>query len=217
MFLYRTKPTQTEIERVLAASQSLPYNYPDVGATNALINAPELSTTYVMDHNRVLLGRGEATFARARQAIMHWRMCNLGWATICGRVEPIATGTVIACVPQMFGLWLVNPCRVVYTIDETNHDISRFGLAYGTLPGHAAAGEERFMVEWHHADDTVWYDIVAFSKAGGPLAQLGYPVMRRFQLRYGRHSAQAMVDACAVKGVSHSFGITAKDHLNRPV
>ncbi|MCB0064048.1 MAG: DUF1990 family protein [Caldilineaceae bacterium] len=65
-----------------------------------------------------------------------------------------------------------------------------------TLPGHAAAGEERFLVEWRHEDDTVWYDILAFSQPGHWAMRLGYPVMRQFQRAYGRDSAKAMVHAC---------------------
>ena len=39
---------------------------------------------------------------------------------------------------------------------------SRFGFAYGTLPGHGGSGEERFLIE-RDRDDGVWYDILAFS------------------------------------------------------
>ena len=196
MFFSLTKPSQAQIEAIISRSQPMPYNYPDVGATMPMTTQPALSTAYALDHNRVKLGAGQAVFQQAKQALMQWRMCNLGWASICGVNQPIAPNTVIACVPQMFSLWLINPCRVVYNVDESGAEISRFGLAYGTLPGHAAAGEERFMVEWHHADDTVWYDILAFSQPGDRLAKLGYGVMRHFQKRYGRDSAQAMVTAC---------------------
>lgn len=30
--------------------------------------------------------------------------------------------------------------------------------AHSTLRGHALAGEERFAVEWHKEDDSVWYE-----------------------------------------------------------
>ena len=36
----------------------------------------------------------------------------------------------------------------------------KFGFAYGTLPDHAATGEERFLIEWNQDDDSVWYDIL---------------------------------------------------------
>ena len=41
----------------------------------------------------------------------------------------------------------MNAGRVVYLVDEDG-PVPRFGFAYGTLPGHAESGEERFLVEW---------------------------------------------------------------------
>ena len=70
--------------------------------------------------------------------------------------------------------------------------VQRFGFAYGTLPEHAESGEERFTVEWHEEDDTVWYDIVAFSRPQQLPARLGYPLARRMQKRFARDSAAAM-------------------------
>jgi uncharacterized protein (UPF0548 family) len=63
------------------------------------------------------------------------------------------------------------------------------------LPDHAAVGEERFSVEWHAADDGVWYDLYAFSRPGAVLARLGRPFARSLQRRFARDSKQAMVDA----------------------
>ena len=76
--------------------------------------------------------------------------------------------------------------------------VQRFGFAYGTLPEHAESGEERFTVEWHEADDAVWYDILAFSRPHQLLARLGKPVARRLQKRFARGSAEAMRRAVIV-------------------
>ena len=40
------------------------------------------------------------------------------------------------------------------------------------------------MVEWHQADNSVWYDLYAFSQPNQWLARLGYPVVRRLQKRF---------------------------------
>lgn len=197
MYMSFTKPTQTKIDAIIGQCQDRPYSYPDVGATWTTVKSAALSTVYTLDHNRARLGNGEAVFQQAKGALQHWRMCNLGWAEICGTIKPTEPGTVIACVPQMFGAWLINPCRVVYKIEESVGGVTRFGLAYGTLPGHAAIGEERFLVEWHHGDDSVWYDILSFSQPGDGLTRIGYPIMRAFQKRYGRDSTQVMVQVCA--------------------
>jgi len=63
------------------------------------------------------------------------------------------------------------------------------------LPAHGALGEERFSIEWHQADDSVWYDLYAFSRPAHVLARLGYPLGRRLQRRFAQASKQAMVDA----------------------
>jgi uncharacterized protein (UPF0548 family) len=89
---------------------------------------------------------------------------------------------------------------VVYAVDEVvggRDAVHRVAFAYGTLPGHAAAGEERFAVEWHRADDAVWYDLSAFSRPRHPLMRLGRPLARRQQRRFGRDSARAMAAAVA--------------------
>jgi uncharacterized protein (UPF0548 family) len=47
-------------------------------------------------------------------------------------------------------------------------DVARF------LDGQASlAGEERFTVEWRCQDDSLWYDLLAFSLPRHPLARLG--------------------------------------------
>jgi uncharacterized protein (UPF0548 family) len=81
-------------------------------------------------------------------------------------------------------------------VDETG-PVSRFGFAYGTLPDHAGTGEERFLIEWNREDNSVWYDILAFSRPNHFLTRLGYPLVRRTQKRFGRESAAAM--QCAVR------------------
>jgi uncharacterized protein (UPF0548 family) len=73
--------------------------------------------------------------------------------------------------------------------------ISRFGFAYGTLPGHAESGEERFSIEWDQNTNQVSYDILAFSRPNYLLARLGYPMVRRAQKRFARESAAAMLRA----------------------
>jgi len=52
------------------------------------------------------------------------------------------------------------------------------------------------MVEWNQEDNTVWYDILAFSRPNQLLVWLGYPVVRRLQERFRRDSAAAMMGAC---------------------
>jgi uncharacterized protein (UPF0548 family) len=107
-------------------------------------------------------------------------------------------------------VWWLNACRIVYAVDEMG-PVCRFGFAYGTLPGHAESGEERFLVEWDRADDDVWYDIIAFSRPNHLLARLGYPLTRRTQKRFARDSAAAMR-----KAVGTAAGSSRPDAASHP-
>ncbi len=70
---------------------------------------------------------------------------------------------VVAVLGRAVGLWWLNCCRIVYVVNEVGL-VAKFGFAYGTLPGHVESGEERFQVEWNRNDNTVWYDLLAFSR-----------------------------------------------------
>ena len=62
---------------------------------------------------------------------------------------------------------------------------------------HAESGEERFQVEWHQDDDSVWYDILAWSRPNQLLSRLAYPYVRRKQKQFARDSKQSMKNAVA--------------------
>ncbi len=180
------KPAPAALDRFRAAQAALDVTYPAVGAT-----AGTPPAGYVVDHTRVRLGEGEAVFAAARAALAQWEQFRLGWVEAAPADTPLRPGAVVAVVARTFGVYWVNACRVIYAVDEDG-PVRRVGFAYGTLPGHAESGEERFLVEWDRATGAVWYDILAFSRPRHPLARLGYPLARRFQRRFARDSAAAM-------------------------
>lgn len=188
---YLMRPTTVAITHFLQEQAVQPFSYPAVGATKTTPPAG-----YVVDHNRVQLGSGATCYHQACAALQRWEMFNLGWLHLYWPTTPVATGATVGVLAQVFGFYILNACRIVYTIDETTAGYTRFGFAYGTLSGHIEEGEERFLVEWRHADDSVWYDILAFSQPRHWLVRLGYPVARRFQKRFGRDSKAAMARAC---------------------
>jgi uncharacterized protein (UPF0548 family) len=117
-------------------------------------------------------------------------MFDMTWLELCWPSVPIETGATVAVVVHHFGFWSLNACRIVYTIQEGGA-IEKCGFAYGTLPDHAAMGEERFTVEFHAENETVWYDIYAFSRPR-PLARLAYLYTRTLQKRFASDSKMAM-------------------------
>ena len=161
----------------------LPFTYDAVGASRDG-GAPR---GFAIDLNRQRLGRGDACFAAACTQLRAWRMFP-AWTSIEPRV-PIEEGQVLAVLVH-FGVWWINSARIVYVIDEPR----RFGFAYGTLPGHAECGEERFLVE-HGDDDAVTYDLRAFSKPRLWSARAAYPITRLLQKRFARDSQRAMLRA----------------------
>jgi uncharacterized protein (UPF0548 family) len=178
------RPTAARVQAHREAQRSLDYSYPSVGVTRDDGDAP---AGYDHDRNREELGRGEPAFLAAREAIRRWQMFPAPLATIEPVGIPIAEGEVAGVVMRVFGVWFLSAARIVYVIDEPR----RFGFAYGTLPGHVEAGEERFLVEWL-PDDTVVYTIVAFSQPRYWLARLGKPIARQLQRRFVRLSKQRM-------------------------
>jgi uncharacterized protein (UPF0548 family) len=188
MFSLR-KPSAESIRHFLATQAKLPFSYPAVGAT-----AETAPAGYMLDRTRIKLGDGASVFQSATAALRRWEQFRLGWVAAWPPETPIQSGEVVAVLGRAVGLWWLNSCRIVYVVDQSG-PVSKFGFAYGTLPGHVASGEERFLIEWDHADDSVSYDILAFSKPNHVLTRLGYPLVRRAQKRFGRDSAAAMLRA----------------------
>jgi uncharacterized protein (UPF0548 family) len=184
------RPSDQRIREFLADQKDRPFSYQEVGATRE--RAPH---GYNVAHRRVQLGSDEDVFESAKAAIREWKMFAMPWIQLCWPAAPIEAGTTVGVLVSHFGFWSVNAARIVYTIDESDES-RRFGFAYGTLDGHAEIGEERFTVEFQ-ADQTVWYEIYAFSRPRG-LALWAYPISRALQKRFGRDSMLAM--QCAVSG-----------------
>lgn len=196
--LFWRRPTAAAIRAFLTDQGRLELTYSAVGAT---VKTPPAG--YVVDHTRINLGQGEAVFAAAKTALERWQQFRLGWLEASPDDTPIKEGQVVAILARSIGLWWLNACRIVTVVNEVG-PMQRFGFAYGTLPDHAGSGEERFLVEWDREDDSVWYDILAFSRPRHVLARLGYPWVRRVQKRFGRESAAAMRRAVNVAGTNHS-------------
>jgi uncharacterized protein (UPF0548 family) len=120
-------------------------------------------------------------------------MFDTGWIDLCWPEAPIQEGSTVAVLARHYGFWSLNASRVVYVVDDRGAH-SKYGFAYGTLAEHAETGEERFTVELRPEDETVWYEIYAFSRPNG-LARVGYPLSRRLQKQFARDSKAAMLRA----------------------
>ena len=185
MYLFK-KPSDERIGEFIESQSRLEFTYPSVGTTRTGDNP----SGFLVDHNRVHLGAGQATFDAARRALCEWQHYRFDWIELQrpdSNPEPEQTVGVLA---RALGLWVLNACRVVYVLEE-EQPLCRFAFAYGTLPEHAESGEERFQVEWLE-DDSVWYDILAISRPNQLFARLAYPYVRRKQKQFARESMLAM-------------------------
>jgi uncharacterized protein (UPF0548 family) len=188
--LFWSMPGRDEIVRFLDSQVGRDFSYKEVGQSLGL-----MPSGFTTDQNRVQVGTGAESFARAKAALCAWKMFDYPRVKLCWTDTPIEPGRCVAVLVSHWSFWSLNAARIVYVLDEPG-DIERFGFAYGTLPDHAEIGEERFSVEWNRADDSVWYDLRAFSRPG-TLAKLIHPLTRRLQLEFGSESKKAMVRAVA--------------------
>ena len=195
MFLL-APPDNKAIERFLVECETDTFSYPEIGSTR---DTPPSS--YNIDHNRMRLGTGQATFDNAQSAVRNWKMFGMEWVKLIHDNTPIEIGRTVAILVKHFGFYSLNAARIVYVLDETG-EVRRFGFAYGTLSEHGEVGEERFSVEFHEATGEVWYELYAFSRPGSMLARIGYPLSRYLQKAFARDSKIAMLNAVSDRSES---------------
>ena len=203
MSVHLSRPPDEELRRHLEDQATRELSYPEVGATRQ----PErllgrgIRVRYRLSHGRVLLGRGTACFERARRALRGWRHLQLAAAPGLESFEllwpdaPVEPGRCVGVGLRSAGLWHFQPCRIVYVDEVREGPVHADVFAYGTLPDHVLRGEERFAVEHHPGNDTVWYDVLAFSRPRRLALGLAGPWLRRIQDRFAAASTAAMARA----------------------
>lgn len=188
------RPTRAQIAIHLASKQPLTYLEVGASAHHNLSEPGRVGRGYDVDRHEFSMGTGRDRFERTRDALIAWRHFEIPWLSIHGADTPAAQGQVVATLVRVAGLWFLNPCQVVYT-EFSTHSPDRTAFAYGTLPGHAECGEERFEISFDASTQDVTYTITAFSRPASLLPRLGYPIARRLQRRFAASSAQALRSA----------------------
>lgn len=193
MFVFR-RPTEVQVREYLLSLQDAPLSYAPVGCTRDERQGEPVPKGFNRDQERVLLGKGEQTFLAASQAIKNWQMMPPSVVQPCPTGLAIEEGAMTANIFRAWTLggWLVLPTRILYVVNDVQNNFRRSGFAYGTVQGHWEQGEERFLVLWNQEDDTVWYDLLVYSRPRHPLAKLAYPYTRWEQARFRRLSCLAM-------------------------
>jgi uncharacterized protein (UPF0548 family) len=169
-------------------------NYVAVGDTRRddLLGTPPHGFRPIV--RRVRFGAGDAGWADASHLVSTWGVQR----GASFRVEPVHAASVDTVsegdVVRLRWRWwpLAIPARVVYVVDEPR----RRGFAYGSLPGHPECGEEAFLLE-RRDDDSVWFEVRAFSRPATLFYRLGYPALRVLQELFTRRYLHTMSGAAA--------------------
>jgi uncharacterized protein (UPF0548 family) len=143
-----------------------PLTYTQVGATGRPDGMPD-GFNHVSAVHRI--GSGRDCFEAAGAAVLRFGMLRGAGVRVTASTEVAEVGTVVVGRLGPFAA----PCRVVYVLDEPH----RRGFAYGTLPGHPVAGEERFSVRFDPASESVYAEVAAFSRPRTWWARLGAPAL----------------------------------------
>jgi len=175
----------------LAALGAQSLTYAEVGAT-----AGPLPGGYAHQQLAAPVGHGVEQFAAAAEFLLGWRMQERAGLRPLVSERQVQEGSTAVLRLGLGRLALRIPVRVVRLVDEP----TRRGFAYGTLPGHPERGEESFLVELA-PDGTVFFRLVAFSRAGrwytalaGPVARRGQALATERYLDAVREAAQSVPD-----------------------
>jgi uncharacterized protein (UPF0548 family) len=160
------------MSRLVAAMAAAQPTYADLGAT-LVGKRPEGFHHHSYERT---LGSGFDTFDRAVKGLKTWEAHRIAGVRVFPDGQEIQTGATVIVTLGTPLLALAAPCRIVSVIDGQN----RWGFAYGTLPGHPEQGEEAFVVSIA-PDETVRFEIEAFSRPGDILVRMAGPVGRGFQ------------------------------------
>lgn len=123
-----------------------------------------------------VIGHGPESFARASAGLRTWAAHRAIGAKVFPADSPIEEGRTVLVALGVGPLRLIAPTRIVVVINEP----TRFGFAYGTLPGHPESGEESFMIE-HCDDGSVVARIRVDAKPATLLTRVAGPVGRGLQ------------------------------------
>ena len=193
--LWLSEPTPDDIEKLAHGLETLPLSY-EAGLLERVDDESELPRHlggWFVDRFEAEIGRGDADFEAARDALRRWQQFDREWTVLAHDPVPIEEGAVVAYAAEVLGTWWGYGCRILRVVDVP----TRFGFAYGTIHGHAERGEELFLVQ-QRPDGAAIYSLFAMSRPGRWFSWPGVPIARRAQSRFRSTSADAMRRAVTV-------------------
>jgi uncharacterized protein (UPF0548 family) len=110
------------------------------------------------------------------EGLQSWQAHRLAYVRVVPDDTEIRAGATVIVMLGPSWLAVAAPCRIVTVVSEP----SRWGFAYGSLPGHPEQGEEAFVTSIAQ-DGTVAFDVTAFSRPADALLRLSGPLGRALQ------------------------------------
>ncbi len=171
------------------------FTYQSVGSTEswptsvfAKLPISEVVDGDLLQYRRVSIGSGLHDYRLGMQAIRQAVCFDLPWLD-CHRDGDFKVGDTFSLTARAFGVWASNFCKVVYMEEQESVANRMFSLGLGTLPWHAATGEERFSIFWDYETDEVDFLIGSFSRPQTLLARLFARYLRKQQNRFATESS----------------------------
>ncbi|MBF0380482.1 MAG: DUF1990 domain-containing protein [Magnetococcales bacterium] len=186
------KPTPRKISSFINSQENKPFTYDEVGISKdgPLSEDHPIANNFKLINRQFNIGEGEKSYQSAKKAFIRWGMFDLDWVNV-KPTTPMKEDYLFGIVSHVMGVWSVNVCKIIYLIDDSG-PIERFGLGYGTLPGHAICGEERLTVAFNQETGKVSYDIFSFSTESQLIAKISSFHLRTLQNRFANASARRM-------------------------
>jgi uncharacterized protein (UPF0548 family) len=185
-----TRPSIEQLCAMVETQRSTPFNYEP-----GLLDRTDSLRRWFVDRHDEVVGHGEADFLAGCHALRTWAMFRQPWTQPALPFAALDAGETVGYTARASSVWWSCCCRIVATIDETDVDgTRRFGFDYGTLRGHPARGEERFLVALT-PDGDVHFALFAVSRPGRWFTWVGLPLTRRAQARFRPGAAAAVREA----------------------
>jgi uncharacterized protein (UPF0548 family) len=136
-----------------------------------------------------VIGRGDATYARAAKALQHLHFFEHSWLTVrCSKAKAGDAELMAVCSRQLGCLWLTNVNRMLNRVEGERSS----SVSWATTQRHVLAGEETIRVTHDTSTDLVHFSILSFSRPRHLFSFAAYPYVVLQQQRFARDATAAM-------------------------
>jgi uncharacterized protein (UPF0548 family) len=200
MQIFLRRPSDKKVRSLIKQNHDDDVSHSQVGSTREWDSQMFSSTSnrkYVGPdlhlHSRHSIGSGERDFSKAASAVRAGVCFDLGWVS-CVQQNPFEDGDTFSLLARAFGIWTASFCRVIYTLDEENSELHVVSFGFGTLPNHAAKGEERLSVQLEKTTGKVDLLIGSYSRPQSWLSRVFYFYFRYQQSKFAAQAAARIRD-----------------------